>query len=246
MTEQEILNHLEGSALSFIGTIERLRAATMADLPVDDHTAVVHVDQVLHAPKTLQRLSGMSVTVQLSPNVAVPGPGDSATFFTNPSVFGEGLAVTEVARVPVADTQPYLATAAPGEGPLERLQTVVADQHLRSHAQQADAVIIGKVARLEDAGLSSFSEHDPDWWRATLEVVHVESGPVTGPQIQILYANSQDVRWRNSPKPRASQEGLWLLHATAGELRGAAPFQIIHPEDYQPVTRADQLRGGGG
>ena len=245
MTEQGIVDNLERSALSFIGTVERLGAATMTDLPVDDHTAVVHVDQVLHAPKTLQRLSGMSVTVQLSPDIALPAPGDSATFFTNPSVFGEGLAVTEVARLSVADIQSHIATAAPGEAPLERFQRVVEDQQLRSHAQQADAVIVGKVARLEDAGLSSFSEHDPDWWDATLDVVHVESGPVTGPQVEVLYANSQDVRWRNSPKPRASQEGLWLLHATEGELRKAAPFQIIHPEDYQPVTRLDQLRGGG-
>jgi hypothetical protein len=245
MSEQEIVSHLEESALSFIGTVERLGAATMADLPVDDHTAVVHVDQVLHAPKTLQRLSGVSVTVQLRPDIALPALGDSATFFTNPSVFGEGLAVTEVARLSVADTQPFAATAAPGEGPLERFQRVVADQQFRNHAQQADAIIVGKVARLEDAGLSTFSEHDPDWWRATLDIVHVESGPVTDPQVETLYANSQDVRWRNSPKPRASQEGLWLLHTTEGELREVAPFYIVHPEDYQPATRVDQLRGGG-
>jgi hypothetical protein len=242
MTEQEITDAVDRSALSFVGTVERLGAATTADVPVDDGTAVVRVEQVLQAPKMLERLGGMSVTVQLSPDVDRPAPGDRAAFFTNPSVFGEGLAVTEVARLPVSDVEPHLATAAPGEGPLERFQQRLDDQRLRDHAEQAEAVIVGKVARLEDAGLSEYSEHDPDWWRASLDVVHVERGTVAGTQVDVLYANSQDVRWRVSPKPRASQEGLWLLHATEGALRDVAPFQIPHPEDYQPVTRLDQLR----
>src|SRR6266536_3039278 len=236
MTEP-IAGALRDSALSFIGTVERLGAATLDDVPVDDHTSVVRVDHVLHAPASLEQLSGMSVTVQLSPDAEQLAPGDRAAFFTNPSVFGKGLAVTEV--------EPHLATAAPGASPLEPFQRAVADQRLRDHAEQADAVVVGKVVGLVDAGLSEFGEHDPDWWRATLDVVHVERGAVAGPQVSVLYANSLDVRWRSSPKPKASQEGLWLLHATDGPLRDVAPFQIPHPEEYQPATRLDQLRARG-
>jgi hypothetical protein len=245
MSEQEILGAVDQSGLSFVGTVERLGAATMAGVPVNDRTAVIRVEQVLHSPELLKRLSGMSVTVQLRPDADLPSPGDRAAFFTNPTVFGEGLVTTEVVRLPVSEIDPLLATATPGEGPLDRFQRALEDQQLLEHAEQADAIVVGKVARLVDAGLSAASEHDPDWWRATFDVIHVERGPVTGPQVDVLYANSQDVLWRNSPKPRASQEGVWLLHSTEDGLRNVAPFEIPHPEDYQPVTRMEQLRSEG-
>ena len=103
--------------------------------------------------------------------------------------------------------------------------------------------MVGRVVGLEDVLEPVISEHDPDWWRATIDVSHVEKGDVqTGP-LPVLYANSLDVQWRLSPKPKASQEGLWILHATEGDQREAAPFGIPHPEDYQPVQSLDDLRG---
>ena len=90
--------------------------------------------------------------------------------------------------------------------------------------------------------LTGYSEHDPDWWQATLEVQHVERGTVEPGPMSVLYANSLDVQWRAAPKPKASQEGLWILHATAGQLAEVARFQIVHPEDYQPVQSLDALR----
>ena len=106
-------------------------------------------------------------------------------------------------------------------------------------------MVVGRVVRLEKAVPSGGSEHDPDWWLATLDVHHVERGDVGVGEIGVLYANSLDVRWRRAPKPRAAQEGVWILHATADNLRDAAPFQILHPEDYQPVHQLDSLREPG-
>src|SRR5262249_9184552 len=141
MTEP-IAGALRDSTLSFIGTVERVGAATLDDIPVDDHTSVVRVDQVLHAPASLEQLSGMSVTVQLSRDAPLPAPNDRAAFFTTPSVFGKSLAVSEVARLQPSEVEPYLAAAAPGEGPLEPFQRAAADQRLRDHAGQADAVVV--------------------------------------------------------------------------------------------------------
>jgi hypothetical protein len=247
MTEQEIIDLIGQTALSFTGTVESVAAATMRDIPVDDRTVVVQVDQVLHAPEALARLAGKRVTVQVAPDAEVPTPGESAAFFTNPTVFGESLAVNEVASLPTSEIAPYIATAAAAGtgGPFEMQQQALADQRLRDHAQQADAVVIARVAKLEKAGPAHISEHDPDWWRATLDIAHAERGDDLGDQVEVLYANSLDVRWRRSPKPKASQEGLWLLHSTEGDLRKEAPFQITHPEDYQPVTRLEQLRAEG-
>ena len=58
----------------------------------------------------------------------------------------------------------------------------------------------------------------------------------------MLYANSLDVRWRDAPKPKASEAGLWLLHRSDGELANVAPFAILHAEDRQPVQSLDAMR----
>jgi uncharacterized lipoprotein YmbA len=52
-----------------------------------------------------------------------------------------------------------------------------------------------------------------------------------------------DVRWHGVPKPKASSEGVWILHATEGALRDAAPFQLVDEDDYQPVDQLDAIRG---
>jgi len=62
--------------------------------------------------------------------------------------------------------------------------------------------------------------------------------------VSVLYANSLDVRWRASPKPKAAQEGIWLLHATVTPLTELAAFEIVHPEDLQPLERLESLREG--
>ena len=62
----------------------------------------------------------------------------------------------------------------------------------------------------------------------------------------MLFANSTDVRWYRAPKVTASQGGVWSLHATEGDLRSLAPFQILHPEDFQPTQQLDELRRSAG
>jgi hypothetical protein len=39
---------------------------------------------------------------------------------------------------------------------------------------------------------------------------------------------------------------MWFLHATEGDLREAAPFQILHPEDFQAEQTLERIRGQGG
>ena len=41
------------AAYIFKGTVEKLKAATMKNVPVDNRTVVVRVDQVIEAPKNL-------------------------------------------------------------------------------------------------------------------------------------------------------------------------------------------------
>jgi hypothetical protein len=53
------------SQFAFQGTVQRLHATTMSDLPATDRTVVVRVDQVIHAPESLGDWTGKEITVQL-------------------------------------------------------------------------------------------------------------------------------------------------------------------------------------
>src|SRR6478672_2166637 len=82
---------LARSAISFVGTVQALGAATMNDVKIDEATAVVRVERVLHAPEVLSRLAGQLVTVQLQADEPALNVGDRLAFFANASSFGESV-----------------------------------------------------------------------------------------------------------------------------------------------------------
>lgn len=246
MPAEDITDLVRRSAISFTGTITRLGDTTVAEMPADDRTAVVTVDRVLHAPAAFRNLSGTAVTVRLRPDADIPPVGERLALFANSLIFGRTLGLAEVDRLPASAVDPYAnaATAAGTAVPFARIQDQLETEHLRAHAASADAVVIGQVLGLAQAGQRGPGEHDPDWWVATLDVRHVERGDLpTGP-VRVLYANSADVRWYLAPKPAAGQRGVWLLHATDGRLRDLAPFQLADADDMQSLQRLDLIRGG--
>jgi hypothetical protein len=246
LANEAIVDLLHQAPISFIGTVERLGAATTTAVQIDEQTAVVRVDQVLQAPQMFGTLVGQRVTLQLAADREPPQAGQTSAFFAQGLAFGETVALQEVGRLPVEDVEPQVSAAFEAGEPqaFSEFERQVEQDRLRAHVDEADAVVVGRVTKLEDAIRPSISEHDPDWWRATLDVVHVERGDVEPGELAVLYPNSLDVQWRLAPKPKASQEGLWILHATEGELREAAPFQILHAEDFQPVQSLDTVREG--
>ena len=248
MANGELTDLLRRAPFSFIGTVEHLGAATSGDVTIDERTAVVHVDYVLHAPEMFMGLEGQRVTVQLAGDVDPPQVGETLALFVEGRSFGDSIAVSEVGRLAVEDVEPHVTDAiARGEpGAFNPLERQLESERLREHARGSDAVVVGTVMKLENVPQSTASEHDPDWWKATIQVDHVESGNLEPGEVEVLYPNSLDVRWHTAPKPRASQEGVWILHATEGVLSEAAPFRLLHPDDYQPVQGLDVLRGTGG
>jgi hypothetical protein len=247
VSDAAVLSLLRQAPFSFVGTIENVYAATMSGVTIDDWTVVVHVDRVLHAPPIFARFGGQRITLQLAQGNDTPVVGYSAAFFVEVGAIGESVEVTEVGRLPLEDLQPQMTRAATvGElSPFAALEERLQADSLREHSSGAQAVVLGRVVKLEQAVPMGFSEHDPGWWRATLDVRHVEQGELEPGEVGVLYASSGDVAWWDAPKPRAGQDGVWLLHATEGELADFAPFQILHPEDVQAVQSLDVLRGGG-
>jgi len=243
MPDEDITDLVRRSAISFTGAITRLGDTTVAELPADDRTAVVTVDRVLHAPAAFRNLSGTAVTVRLRPDAEIPPAGERLALFANPLIFGRTLGLAEVDRLPASAADRYPAAAA-GVMPFAGIQDQLETEHLRAHAASADAIVIGQVLGLAQAGPGGLGEHDPDWWVATLDVRHVERGDLATGPVRVLYANSADVRWHLAPKPAAGQRGVWLLHATEDRLRDLAPFQLADADDMQSVQRLDMIRGG--
>lgn len=246
--DDHVTQLLRDAPLSFIGTVEHLGASTMAELPIDEHTAVLNVVQVLHAPEAFAHLAGHRVTIQLAADSDPPQVGETSVYFAQGLAFGETLAVSELGRAPVEDIEPHMTAAAQaGEpGAFAPQLRALESERLQQHAQDADAIVVGHVIGLQDVLGAPGGEHSPNWWKATIQVAHVERGSIEPGPIDVLYPNSLDVRWAKAPKPKASQSGMWILHATDGDLRETAPFQILHPEDYQPTQQLDVIRQAGG
>ncbi|MFF6804006.1 hypothetical protein [Streptomyces sp. NPDC012616] len=246
---EDVLGLVRRTPLSFLGTVTRVGDTRLAEVPAGERTAVVKVDTVLHAPDAFTKLGGSEVTIQLSDDLDPLAVGDAAAFFTDGMAYGEGLAVREVGRLPADAVAPNVSRVARTADamPFSALERDIEDEGLVTHADEANAVVIAVVVGLEQAGSGRapderFSEHAPDWWRAQLDVSHVEQGELAPGRITVLYPNSRDFQWYQAPKPQPSQEGMWMLHATEGALAEWAPFQILHPGDYQPVQKLQTLQ----
>jgi hypothetical protein len=224
---------MNGSALAFTGTVQSLGQSPEPGIEPNDRTALVQVDQPLSAPEDLDLAPGSAIVVQLEEGRPALQPGDHVTFFANPLVYGAMLVVQEVDR---SDEAPRPAAALEAAASPE-------DDAAVEHAQAADAVVRGSVIGLRAAKTNPQREHDPQWWIATLDVDVAAQGDVDEGELEVVYANSIDRKWRSWPKPKAGQSGMWILHATDDETARLARFQLMHPEDLQPSTLLDALLG---
>ena len=252
MADPEVTDLLRRSQFVFEGSVAGVGRSTVASVPPDDHTVVMTVGRVLHAPAAIARSAGSDVTVQLLPGSPRLALGDSAVLFTTAVAFAEGIVVAEVGRTSVGlagDTTMAAGTAATRSGarsgrahPVLAAAQEMADEDLRRHADEAAAVVVGRVVSVAKAGPLSTSEHDPDWWKATIKVDSTARGDAKG-RIAVLYPNSYDVHWASVPKPQAGQEGMWVLHATPPERVALAPFSLLDNDDFHAADHVERLSG---
>ena len=246
MSDEAITTLLGEGPFAFVGTIEHMGAATMTDVPIDSRTAVVRVDHVLQAPEALPTLEGQRITMQLKEDTQ---PGEQAAFFAQGLAFGESVAVTEVGRVAVEAVEPHVTRGCRGRRPARRFAALQRAGRGRAPARARRRRGRGRGRHgwsgSRTSSSRSSSEHDPDWWRATIDVSHVEKGDVqTGPLRGAVRQQPRRAvaRGRRSRRPRRS--GLWILHATAGRpARGGA---VRDPPPGGLPARAEPRRPPGG
>jgi hypothetical protein len=215
------------SSMAFVGTVRSLGQSPEPGIEADERTALVQLERAVHAPDQVDLSPGSPVVVQLDADLPPLPPGRRATFFVDPLVYGETLVVAEVARQEEVEPAPRrrgLGEEDAGvDAVTEALEELAVESQLE-HARSADAVVRGHVVALRAAASRPQNEHDPQWWVATLDVDLVALGDVPGVgddggNVDVQYANSLDRRWREWPKPKAGQSGMWILHRPEGDAR---------------------------
>lgn len=243
--EPSLTDVVSRSGFIFLGTVKSIGSAPAGTAKIPNQAVVatvadVTVERVLEALPPVERFTGREVQVRLrSPHQ----PGDRAVFFTYVQSAGTVLGVVEVASEP-AGQEPEI------ERRIRAARQELADRALAARLASAQLVVVGVFGegRPTPEARVHKGEHDPLWWRAPIRVESVEKGSAPdreGGQIYANYASSDDVVWRNAPKPRPGQEGIYLLQPypeeAEKELRTPGLF-LIDPLDALPKSELERVR----
>jgi len=229
------------SQFVFVGTIQKVGAATEANIPVDERTAIVRVDRVMRSVKQFQALQGREVTVQLRPELPAEA-GHSAVFFAKSWLYGKTVAVVEVGRGEASQEKALTSQLQESDAKME-------DEKLSRRIATAELIVLGTVTGVrpapEEKGQGPITEHDPDWWEATIAVSSVEKGQRV-PELKVRFAHSMDEMWVDSPKLRKGERAVFLLRQDQQEKGMPAlrrpGWTALDPLDVQPPAHVARLR----
>ena len=221
----------------FAGTVRRVNASTMAEVPSSASTAVVRVDEVIEAEGAPSDLKGAEITVQL----AAPGSfkaGEHATFFTRGWLMGDSLVVVELGH-----TSEH-SGAEEVRGLVAGAHQKVADEALQSEIGSAEVIVVGTVVGVKPAGIRHVgSEHDPDWYEAEISADTVEKGSLPGHTVMLLFPHSNDLMWQGAPRFTKGEQGIWLLHRNQQSWPGIQDrYTALNPLDFQGPENLAHIR----
>jgi hypothetical protein len=222
------------STFIFRGTVEKTNASTLAVVKPSERTAAVRVDEVIDGPGAPPDLVGHQITLQLRE----PGSlkvGQQAVFFTKGWLMGPSIAVVEVGR----QQEPSSTLHEQVRGTRQK----IADEQLQTELLTSEAVILGKVLAVRPSKIPHLpTEHDPDWYEARVGVEKVLKGELREREITLLFAHSDDVMWRTSPKYKEGQTGIFLLHRNQARLPNIEnQLTTLKPLDFRPAEEIDRV-----
>jgi hypothetical protein len=212
----------------FKGTIREVKAATMAEVPVDKNTVVAMVDQVMEAPTNLAKMGGHRVTIRLSGKTKV-AVGDELIFHAHGWIFGGSVAVISLKEERIRETRAHAALLSRGGDPVAHRQ----NRRVKHRFSTADVVVSGRVTMVRippeatsakrAASLATsaadtpepigpISEHAPHWREAHIEIDDVHKGEHQSSSVVIRFPASTDVRWYKAPKFEPGHQGFFMLH----------------------------------
>jgi hypothetical protein len=227
------------SPFIFTGQVRKRRSATLSLVDVTEFDAVIAVERVLRRPEGVVDFSGQDVTLRGNSAVELDD-GRTALFAANGWLYGESLALIEVARMDGSQSS--------AEKRIKDAEKQAALDAMRDRLRRADLVVVAVVEKTNPLGgkeVPPASEHDPQWWEAWLEVESVEKGKPPR-RLRVLYPNSIDEFWAESPKFKPKDAGVFLLQRNQQE-RGPTQYRMrgytaLDPLDFQPREPLDELR----
>jgi hypothetical protein len=241
MADIPIDAHIRNAQFVIAGQLVKLGATTMSLTPVPPNAGIFKIDEILRGPQILSGFADKEITVLFKESSAVRA-GAPAVVFATSWLYGESLAVIEVASMERSDVTRNEIDAAYG-----RLD----DERLAERITRAELVVAGRVAKTETAPEEirrrlPITEHDPLWWIAEIEVTEVLKGPRGSKRVSIFFPSSEDVFWHDSPKFKVGDKGIWLLQRDQQE-RGWPRMRVagltgLHPLDFQPPERRELVR----
>ena len=210
---------------------------------VTGKTASVTIDAVHNGTEVLRGFEGQDIAVKLSGGLKLKA-GQNATFFTNPTVFGDTLEVQSLGEVPSEEGGLHLAGMTSGADPVQSKK----DGDTNARFDDSDLVVSGRVISVslppedqEDSGAGRLSEHDPLWRDATIQIDAVHKGTHSDQTVIVRFPSSEDIKWNASPKLHVGQEGYFMLHkdeiksrrATGEATRSTVAYTALSPLDFQ-------------
>jgi hypothetical protein len=223
-------------------TVEETTKSTVAVLPSSSNTVALRVDEILYGPEAFADHKNRVVTLYSSQPTGLV-KGYRAVFFTRSWVYGDNLAVVEVGRVEEDPTRNI-------RNEIQSAHSALADQKLLERIRRAELVIVGKVVKTQPAHETQRrqveTEHDPEWWMASVEVVSTVMGKVSEHVISVLFPSSRDEMWIDSPKLAPGQ--TWILILQRNQVEKGWPvlrlpgLTALDPLDVQPPDQLDRIR----
>lgn len=130
----------------------------------------MRVSEVIDQPEVFGRIRGSLVTVMLA-DTAGAAEGGQAIFFTNGLLYGEHLAVREVARNPGRPGVSEEIDVEQMRKDVALVRRMEADEALSTRLASAAAVVSGRVGDVRPLRRGEeMGEHSASWVLATLEI----------------------------------------------------------------------------
>jgi hypothetical protein len=229
--KQKLAKEATEAPFVFVGKVLKVKAATLEGIDTGN-TAVVQVLDVVKSPPAFNALTGQQVTVRFKSMAGVT-KGKTMTFFTNGWIYGSSLALDAVAAIPVTEKK-AAATM------VQERSTAHEDAMVSARLDSAAMAVAGTVVKVGPRPVETthISEHNPDWYEATVKVDEVIKGKKGTNEVRVLFPNSDDVRWHKVRKFVEGEQGIWLLQrGKKQDARGIAPKLLAAlPEDAEPLT----------
>jgi hypothetical protein len=199
---------VKSSSFVFQGKVKALGECNLEGVEPNERMAMVKIDNVVIAPRSLGDLTGETVTVYLqSPNGI--REDQQVTFFAAPWHYGNNLGLIEVGRTDLTAGEVQQSTID------ERLRQL--DEQLEERVRSAEIIVSGSVISTQPSELTEGlpgMEEGVEWNQAQIRIETIEKGDAPA-DLRILFPKGGDREFGPVPKYNVGQKGVWLLRSVA-------------------------------